>query len=108
MNLLENEQQKQKNKKIKIIMTIIIVCIILLICLSAGIIYLIYDVQKNTTKLTINTKQISKFSEDMFLFEDNIIYISIRDFAELIGYKGYNGDYTSEGLTKGYIQNEYE
>lgn len=108
MDLLENEQQIERSKKTKTIMIVIIVCIILLLCLSAGIMYMIYDVQKNTTKLTIDTKQISKFSEDMFLFEDDTIYVSIRDFAELIGYKGYNGDYTSEGLTKGYIQNEYE
>lgn len=108
MDLLENEQQIEKSKKTKTIMIVIIVCIILLLCLSAGIMYMIYDVQKNTTKLTIDTKQISKFSEDMFLFEDDTIYVSIRDFAELVGYKGYNGDYTSEGLTKGYIQNEYE
>ena len=108
MDLLENEQQVRKNKKTKIIMTIIIICIILLICLCAGIMYLIYDVEKNTTKLTIDTKTISKFSTDMFLIEDDTIYVSIRDFAELVGYKSYNGDYTSEGLTKGYIQNEYE
>lgn len=108
MNLLENEQQMQKNKKTKIIMIVIIVCIILLIALSAVIMYMIQDVQKNTTKLTIDTKAISSFSSDLFLFEDDTIYVSIRDFAELVGYRGYNGDYTSEGLTKGYIRNDYE
>lgn len=108
MNLLENEQQIKKNKKTKIIMSVIIVCIILLLCLSAGIIYMMYDLQKNTIKLSIDKKTISKFASDMFIFEDDTIYISIRNFAELVGYKGYNGDYTSEGLTKGYIQNGYE
>lgn len=108
MDLLENEQQVEKNKKTKIVMIVIVVCIILLIALSAVIMYMIQDVQKNTTKLTIDTKAISSFSSDLFLFEDNTIYVSIRDFAELVGYRGYNGDYTSEGLTKGYIQNDYE
>lgn len=108
MNLLENEQQVQKSKKTKIIMIIIIVCIIILIALSAAIMYMIQNVQKNTTKLSINGKQISNFASDLFLFEDSTIYISIRDFAEMVGYKGYNGDYTSETLAKGYIQNDYE
>lgn len=108
MNLLENEQQVRRNKKMKIIMMVIVICIILLLCLSAGIMYLIYDVQKNMTKLVIDKKAVTKFSPEMFLFEDDTIYISIREFAELLGYKGHNGDYTSEDLTKGYIQNEYE
>lgn len=108
MNLLENERQMQKNKKARIIMMVIMVCIILLIALGAVIMYMIQDVEKNTTKLIIDTKRTSNFSTDMFLFEDNTIYISIRDFAELVGYNGYNGDYTSEGLTKGYIRNDYE
>lgn len=108
MNLLENEQQIKKSKKTKVIMMVIIVCIILLIVLSAVIMYMIQEVQKNTTKLSIDKKQISSFSSDLFLFEDNTIYVSIRDFAELVGYKGYNGDYTSEGLTKGFIRNDFE
>lgn len=108
MNLIENEQQLEKNKKANMLMLIIIVCIILLIVLSAVILYMIQNVQNNTTKLTIDTKQIAKFSEDMFLFENGTTYISIRDFAELVGYKGYKGDYTSEGITKGYIQNNFE
>lgn len=108
MELLENEQEMQKNKKTKAIMIAIVVIIILLICLSAVIMYMIQDVQKNTTKLVIDTKAITKFSSDMFLFEDDTIYISIREFAELLGYKGFNGDHTSESSTKGYIQNAFE
>ncbi len=108
MNLIENEELNAKNKKSKMIMIVISICIILLIVLSVVIMYMIQDVQKNTTKLTINTKTISKFSSDLFLIEDDTIYISIRDFAELVGYRGYNGDYTSEGLTKGYIRNNFE
>jgi len=108
MNLLENEELNAKNKKSKTIMMIIIVCIILLVFLCIGIVYLMYDVKSNMTKVTINGKQIASFSEDMFLFEDDTIYISIRDFAKLVGYEVYNGDHTSEDVTKGYIQNEYE
>lgn len=108
MNLLESEEIIEKNRKRKTIMMIIIVCIVLLLGLSAGLLYMIYDVQKNMTKLTIDAKQISNFSDDMFLFEDGTIYVCIRDYAKLVGYDVYNGDHTSEDTTRGYIQNAYE
>ena len=108
MNLLENEELNVKNKKRKKIMIAIVICIIILLIISVALVYMIYDIQKNMTKLTIDAKQISSFSEDMFLFEDDTIYISIKDFAKLVGYEVYNGDHTSEDTTKGYIQNSYE
>lgn len=108
MNLIENEEISTRNKKMKTIMAVIIVFIILLLILSAALVYMIYNVQKNTIKLTIDTKQIASFSKDMFIYEDDTIYVSIKDFAKLIGYETYNGDHTSEDATKGYIKNEYE
>lgn len=108
MNLIENEEVNARSKKSKNIMIIIIVLIILLTCLSAGLVYMIYDVQQNMTKLTIDRKQINSFAQDMFLIENDTVYISIKDFAKLVGYEVYNGDHTSEDATKGYIKNEYE
>lgn len=107
MNLLENEEINNNNKKTKTIMTIIIVMIVLLLILSLGILYLMYDIQKNTLKLNIDG--VSKnFSSDMFLFEEDDIYVSIKDFAKLIGYEAYNGDHRSEDTTKCYIKNSNE
>lgn len=111
MNLLENlenEEEAKRNKKSKTIMTVIIVMILALVLLCIFLVYMISDIQKNMIKLTIDSKQITKFSEDMFLFEDDTIYVSIKDFATLVGYEVYSGDHTSEDTTKGYIQNEYE
>lgn len=108
MNLLENEEQIRKNKNTKIIMGIIIACIVVLMILGAVVLLQIQNVQKNMIKLSIDEKSISKISDSLFLIEDDTVYVSIRDFAELVGYKGYNGDYTSEGLSKGYIQNDNE
>ena len=108
MNLLENEEQMHKSKNAKIIMIIISVIIVILIAIGGVVLYQIQNVQKNMIKLTIDAKNISKFDSELFLFDGDEVYISIREFAELVGYKGYNGDYTSEGLTKGYIQNDYE
>lgn len=108
MNLIENEEYTKQSKKSKTIMMVIIVCIILLLILSIGLMYMIYDIQKNMIKLTIDTKAIANFSEDIFLFEGDNVYVSVRDFAKLVGYEVYNGDHTSEDTTKGYIQNQYE
>ena len=108
MNLLETEQLNEKNRKSKMIMSIIIVCIILLLILSLGLLYMIYDVKKNTTKLVVDTKQIAKFSDDLFIIEDDTIYVSIQDFAGLVGYESQNGDHISEGKTRGYVENDYE
>lgn len=109
MNLIENEElNNSSNKKSKIIMTVIIVLIILLILLSIGLIYMINNIQNNMLKLTIDNKSISKVSEDMFVKEDDTIYISIKNFSELVNYMAFNGDHKSESTTKGYITNNYE
>ena len=108
MNLLENEEQVKKSNSTKIIMGIIIVCIVILMVLGGVILFQIQNVQKNMVKLTIDAKSISKISDSLFLIKDDTVYVSIRDFAELVGYKGYNGDYVSESQSKGYIQNNYE
>lgn len=108
MNLIENEEYTKQTKRSKTIMMIIIVFIVLLLILSIGLMYMIYDIQKNMVKLTVDTKSIANFSEDMFLFEGENVYVSIKDFAKLVGYEVYNGDHTSEDTTKGYIQNTYE
>lgn len=108
MNLIENEEVEKKNKKSKTIMIIISIFIALLLILSIGLVYLIYDIQKDMIKLNIDDTLITNFADDMFLFEDDTIYISIKDFAKLVNYQVYNGDHTSEDITKGYIQNQYE
>ena len=107
MNLIDDEVATKQNKKRNIIMIVIFVLIILLLCLCAGIVYLIYDIQNSTEKLVIDGVSTS-FSSDMFLHEDDTIYVSIKDFAVLVGYEVYNGDHTSEDSTMGYIQNSYE
>lgn len=106
MDLLENEEVVAKNKKIKNIMIIISVFIVLLLILSIVLVYRIYVVKKETLKVNIDGKNIARFASDTFVMEDNELYISIKDFAELVGYQAYNGDYKqySEDITKCYIE----
>lgn len=107
MNLIENEDFIEKNKKTKTIMLIIVGIIVFLLILSGVLLYMIYNVQKNTLKLTIDNKSVS-FESDMFVIEDNKLYIKIKDFATLMGYETHNSEYKdrySEDTTKCYISN---
>ena len=107
MNLIENEDVIEKNKKTKTIMLIIVGIIVFLLILSGVLLYMIYNVQKNTLKLTIDNKSVS-FGSDMFVIEDNKLYIKIKDFATLMGYETHNSEYKdrySEDTTKCYISN---
>lgn len=109
MNLLENnEEQIEKARKTRTIMTIIIVLIVLLLLACGIILYAMSNIQKEMLKVSIDGKSKSNIASDLFLFEDDNIYISIKDFAKLVGYEGFNGDHKSEEQTKCYIQNEYE
>lgn len=110
MNLLENEEFIEKKKKSKTIMIIIISIIAVLLILCGVILYMIFNIQKNTLKLTIDNKSTS-FASDMFIEEGDKLYIAIKDFASLMGYQAFNGDYKtrySEDTTNCYISNTNE
>lgn len=108
MNLINDEEVKNENNKTtKMIMMAIIALIVILVIASVVIIYLIMDVNKNTLKLNIDGKN-TAFASDVFLFQDNETYISIKDFARLVGYEAYTGDHISEETTKCYIKNDNE
>lgn len=108
MNLLENEEVNKRSKLSKVTMVIISVIILILVGVAIWLGVTISDLQKNMVKLTIDTKKVKKFTSQMFLFEDDTIYVSIKDFAPLVGYTVYKGDHKSENETMGYIQNGFE
>lgn len=110
MNLLENEEYLQKKSKTKNIMIIIIVLIVILLIISGVLLYMIYVIQRDTLKMTLDNQSVS-FAGDMFVIEDNKLYVDIRGFAELMGYESYNGDYKSrysEDTTNCYISSVNE
>lgn len=108
MNLLENEEVNKRSKFSKVTMAIISVIILILVGIAIWLGFIISDLQKNMVKLTIDAKKIKRFTSEMFLFENDTIYVSIKDFAPLVGYTVYKGDHKSENETMGYIQNAYE
>lgn len=108
MNLLENEEQVARSKKTKTIMIIIIIAIIILLFVCAGLLYMMHNIEKEMLKVTVDGKTKTSFASDMFVFDNDNIYISIKDYAKLVGYEAYNGDHRSEDPTKCYIKNAYE
>ena len=108
MNLLENEEQVQKNKKAKIIMIIIAVIIVLLLVVCGFLAVQIGNIENSTLKLVVDNKS-TQFDSNMFSFDNNgMLYINIKDFAEMVGYHTYNGDFKtkySEDTSNCYISN---
>ena len=105
LNLIENEEMLQKDKKTKTIMIVIIALIVVLLIISIVLIYLISTVQNSRLSLTIDNKS-QDFASDMFIMQDDELYIDIKAFASLMNYESYNGDLKtrySEDTTKCYI-----
>ena len=111
MNLIENEEAIKKKKRARIIMITISVMIVILLVVSVFLLYMINEVQRSTLKLNVDNKSTS-FAEDLFVFEDDKLYVAIKDFGQLMGYTPYNGDYKnskySETTTECYISTPNE
>lgn len=105
MNLLENEEQIQKKKKAKIIMIVIAAILVVLLIVSGVLAVKIGSIQNSKLKLVVD-KQSKEIPANMFVIENNKIYINIKNFAEMVGYHTYNGDFKtkySEDTTNCYI-----
>lgn len=105
MNLLEDEENVQRSKKTKMIMITIAIIIVILIIICGVLIYQIGNIENSTLKLVLNSQN-TQFDSSMFIIENGTLYISIKDFAELLGYRTFNGDYKtkySEDVTNCYI-----
>ncbi len=105
MNLIENEEQLKKKKMAKIIMIFIIVLIVLLLIISGFLAVQIGNIQNSKLKLVVD-KQSKTVPENMFIIENGTVYINIKEFAEMVGYHTYNGDFKtkySEDTTNCYI-----
>lgn len=103
-------ENNKKVTKIKIWFIVVIVLIILLIISAGGILLYIQNLNKNQFKFYIDGVKQSGYSENLFLYEGEKIYVSIKEMAPLLGYRVYNGGYGqyTEDTTKCYINNSKE
>lgn len=101
------DEEQRKSKKTMKIITIIIV---LLLLISLGLGGAIYYLKIKQFKFTINGKIVNKYSSDLFVFQDNKMYISLRDISSLVGYEYKNGGYKqyTEDTDKCYLECENE
>ena len=105
-------KEKQSAKLNRNILISIIIIIVLIIIITVVMLYLMYDPNKITLKLNGNENQEILNMLDIQVDEkgEMIIYAPIKKFAEKIGYKSYNGEYSikSEDTNKCYIINDFE
>ncbi|MBR1803198.1 MAG: WG repeat-containing protein [Clostridia bacterium] len=101
----QTEEQLQAKKWMKIIAIILVV----LLLISIGLIVLVYYMQATELKITIDGVPKSNLKE-ILVFEENKVYVPIRDFATYVGYSSYSGDYKqyTEDMTKCYVQSTNE
>ena len=103
MDLLNNEPKIDNNNKK--IMSIILVIVGILVVLSVILVCWIMYLQSTVLKVSIDGVQKS-FEEGFFVFEENEVYVPIKEFAKLVGYDVYNGEYrkNTEDTNKCYIE----
>lgn len=96
------KNNKNLSKIILIAIIVVAILIVIIICVNIGL-------KGNTLKVTLNGTTNSKI-KDMLIFEGEKVYIPIRQIAEELSYKSYNGDYTnkSEDKNKCYVESEQE
>lgn len=110
MNMMENNETNfDKTKSMKLI-KIIIVVIVLLFLITIGIIGAIYYLQSKEFKFYLDGSKISNIPSDLFIMDEDNLYISIKDFAPYVKYTAKNGEYKqySEDITSCYLESSDE
>ena len=104
MNLIDNEEKKSKEQNTKLLKIIIIAIVVLVLILVAVLSYSMY-LQSKQFRFLINDRKTS-IPSDLLVYEDNTLYISIKDMASLLDFEYNNGEYKKfdEDVTKGYVE----
>lgn len=107
-NYYNQAQEQQKTKKT---MKLIIILIVLLLMVCIGLVGFMYYIKMVQLKITVDEKNVADL-ENVFIFENEKIYVPIRAFASYVGYSSSNGDYTqdkyTEDATKCYVESKNE
>lgn len=109
MNLMEesfqNKEKKRKSKAPTIILISIIVLFIAIIVIAG---YLMY-IQNSQLRVFLNGQQNDKVKQ-LLLFEDDTVYVPIKEISSYLNYESFNGEYTdkSEEQNKCYVQSQNE
>lgn len=106
-SLSSNNKPSNSNAKKYILIGLIISVALLLIVLVLSVLY--SGMKPKNLKLVVNGNSIN-FSQDTFLMENNKIYVSLKDIANVIDYRYYEGGYREFTQDKSicYLQSEDE
>lgn len=102
--------QEEKNRKAKKMMVWITIAIIALFIISIILFITIYYLKEQLFKFNVDGVKTSVTTNDLFLYEGDTVYVSLRDIAPIIGYKHYNGGYKeyTEDNDKCYLEGQNE
>lgn len=112
MNLAESdkfvEAQRRNEQNKKFILVAIVLCAILVALLIIFIIYIQYQ-DSLELKFYIDGQQ-KTISKTLFVSQDDINYVNIKEFSNMLGYTYTKGEYAkyNEDETSCYIQNDIE
>lgn len=101
----------EDKEKLKRMIKIVIVLLVILLIANIALIFAVYYVDLQTLKISINGQKVKDLPDDLFIFEESgDIYVAIKSFSSIIGYKTQNGGYKdySESLDECYIENDNE
>ena len=102
--------QEEKDKKTKKLMIGITIAIIMLFVISIILFITIYYLNDQLFKFNVDGVKTKMTSSDLFVYEQDKVYVSISDIAPIIGYNFYNGGYKqySEDTNKCYLESTNE
>lgn len=102
--------QEEKDRKTKKLMIGITVAIVMLFVISIILFITIYYLNDQLFKFNVDGTKTSMTSNDLFVYEENEVYVSLKDIASIIGYKYYQGGYKeySEDADKCYLEGQNE
>lgn len=105
-SLGSNPEPEKSNLKKYVLIALIISLVLLVVVLIC--IVLFSSMKTNGLTLSVNGEN-KPFSENTFIFDNNEIYVSLEDIANVIGYKYYRGGYGgeeqyTEDTTKCYLE----
>ena len=109
-NIPDNNNNTNKNSKFKVWFIIVIILIVLLIIAAVFVWLYSMNLSSSQFKFNLDSVRQSKYSSSLFVFQNDKVYISIREIASLLGYNVYNGGYGeyTEDKSKCYVNNSKE
>lgn len=111
MNIIgDNDESKKTDKNKLFLVSFLIIGVLIMMILMMLVVVRQKIAQANISGIIINNKLNKQLKLDNLIIEEDTIFFPIKDTAECLGYKSYNGEYKiqTEDTDKCYILNDNE